>query len=357
MKFEIFENEIDLERELKEYWEECEVENRDIHLNVGYLKLLRSEFAERHVLLKTSKLGMKLFQVFNIRNIPGTRKSDVISPYGFGSLNLLGSENTFNKEIVEDHLANTLMYIYKKDYASEVILLNPGINPSLNDNAYEGFSTVGTKPVVVIEIDVSDAERVSRYSRGHKSSLNRARRLGVQVVSADLKDKSELGVFKKLHSETMARSGASARWRFTDDFFNSAVERIGTANCKIFHAKVGEEVAASHFILLSGQTMYYFFGGSNRDFNEYRPSCILIDQIATWGQRNGFNQYVLGGGVTEAPDDPLLQFKAGFTDNLVDMKILGRIGRLDTYNSLTNSFSSNNSAMILQEKFPNYRFG
>jgi hypothetical protein len=41
----------------------------------------------------------------------------------------------------------------------------------------------------------------------------------------------------------------------------------------------------------------------------------------------------------------------------VDMKILGRIGRLDTYNSLTNSFSSNNSVMILQEKFPNYRFG
>ncbi len=306
MKFEVFQSEIEINIELQRYWNACDVADQDIHLNPGYLHLLRSEFQERHVLLVTSMLGMKAFQVLNIRKIPASTSSDAISPYGFGKIGVLNSKTSYVNPLFNAHFANSLAFLCQNNYASEVMLLNPCLNLMLIESLYKDFELVGTKPVVVLKTNVSDVERISKYSRGHKSSLNRARRLGVQVIDANLEDKSQIDIFKELHRETMDRSGASIRWRFGESFFFTAVERIGVENCKIFHAKVGEDVAASHFVLLSGRTMYYFFGGSNREFNSYRPSCILVDEICKWGNANGFDQYVLGGGVTDAHDDTLL---------------------------------------------------
>jgi lipid II:glycine glycyltransferase (peptidoglycan interpeptide bridge formation enzyme) len=177
-----------------------------------------------------------------------------------------------------------------------------------------------------------DAALWQGVCRGHRSSINKARRNGVTIEARKIDDES-LSEFETLYNETMERNQADPLWwHFPSSYFKNYVNCLGEEKILLFNAQYKGEIIASYLILHEFQTAYYHFGGSRElDFN-LRANNLLIYEIALWAKKRGYRWFHLGGGIQ--PDDGVFRFKSGFSKSQALLFSCGRIHDQNRYTQL-----------------------
>jgi len=208
--------------------------------------------------------------------------------------------------------------------ASEFCSLHPLLD---NLDLVAGWRDVAARPekrVAWIDLTHDEAALWRAVHRGHRSSIQRARREGVAIERVP-PDAVHFGEFERLYDLTMRRRQAAQRWRFPAGYFRDCARLLGAERVALFFARSGSAVASAYFLLHDEGIAYYHFGGSDDASFELRPNNLLLYETALWAKRAGKRAYHLGEGVTAADDDSLLRFKSGFGSAHATLYTYGRV--------------------------------
>lgn len=111
-----------------------------------------------------------------------------------------------------------------------------------------------------------------------------------------------------VYNQAMQRKAAAERWQLSPTYFDRLLDHGGT----ILGAYDGHQLKAVAAFLLQGRgTAYYHLAATVEP-----PSSGFADQLIVAGAKlamnAGFDWLHLGGGLSAAPDDSLMQYKASF---------------------------------------------
>lgn len=156
------------------------------------------------------------------------------------------------------------------------------------------------------------------YAHKVRKNVKRARSLGVRIQKVE--SQSALSTFIDVYESTLRRRKARDWYYFSNEFFDQLLNKL-QGYVAIFSAFHDDEVVASELILCSRRRIYSFLGGTTITGFEFRANDLLKHEIISWGQREGKDAFILGGGF-EA-DDGIFRYKKGFAPT---GEVLFRVG-------------------------------
>lgn len=279
---------------------------------------------------------------------------DISNPYGYG-----GPIGNYSEiDLYQEFDREFSSYCRDQHIASEFTSLHPLLG---NHKFLCGGSNplpVMQKEIVYIDLSMSEDDLWRGINRGHRSSINKARREGVVIQKVAL-DAANLALFNDFYFHTMRRNDAAQRWFFPENYFQNCIDLLGEERVSLFIAFVNKEPASAYFLIHDFATVYYHFGGSYERFFDQRPNNLLMYEIVLWAKRRGFLSYHLGGGVSSATDDPLFRFKSGFSASRSALYTYGRVHHQATYAELCTlkqkHEQSTSYEVINSDYFPLYR--
>lgn len=86
---------------------------------------------------------------------------------------------------------------------------------------------------------------------------------------------------------------------------------------KFLIARVQDKIAACSAELLFKNTIYGWYGGTNREYSDYLPNEMLMWHLLEWGANNGYHTYDFGGAGRSDEGYGVRDFKAKFGGDLV----------------------------------------
>ena len=119
---------------------------------------------------------------------------------------------------------------------------------------------------------------------------------------------------------TLQKTYSSAQVPLADrSMFEAAFEELYPKGmAKFLMARVNESTVACSAELAYKDTIYGWYGGSDRNYSQYLPNEMLIWHILEWGASNGYRVYDFGGAGKPDEEYGVRDFKAKFGGNLVN---------------------------------------
>jgi len=283
---------------------------------------------------------------------------DIANAYGYGGPLSSDPGGASAQDLLAELDARFRAWCSSRRIAAEFCSLHPLLDNRRFVAGWEGVEPRAQKRVIYLDLTPGEEALWQGVSRGHRSSIQRARRAGVSVerVAADA---VHLAEFERLYALTMQRHRAAERWRFPANYFRDCARLLGAARVALFFARVEEAVASAYFLLHDAGIAYYHFGGSDEAYFRLRPNNLLLYETALWAKRGGDRIYHLGGGVTSEEDDNLLRFKSGFGGASATLYTYGRVHDRAAYARLCELKLSHERATLGRsldsDYFPVYR--
>lgn len=341
-------------------------DRRDIHYLPEYGRIYRSTYAQEPFLAVLEDARGIVLQPFVVRRLDDLpflrdhagreRYHDIANAYGYGGIVVNSAIDEAAQ--VRNFESAFLDYCRAEHFASEFAILHPRFRAERLIAQSGTAAPVRQKTVVYVDCACGHAQRWSRLRKGHKSSITKARRNGVQVDLVE-PTPANFARLNDLYRETMRRNGAQPRWFFPDDYFANCMESLGTARCSLFFARIADRVIAASIVIHAFDTAYYHFSGSNAEYQALGAGNLLVYEISHWAHDHGYRWLHLGGGVTDAEDDSLFRFKSGFSDIREELYVYGRILHEPTYEALCALKRSHEAAtaggVSRLDYFPLYR--
>lgn len=166
--------------------------------------------------------------------------------------------------------------------------------------------------------------------------------------------------FYKIYIGTMNRHSASETFYHSQEYFANFIKR-NPQHCALAMVYKDDKAISTELLLLSGDTMFSFLGGTDAEFFAMRPNDFLKIKTLNWARDKGFSYYVVGGGLSDG--DGLYQYKKKFFPEDPDLNFYtGRkILNPEIYWELTSKAQQkpisemDQEADITEGFFPRYR--
>ncbi|NEU08799.1 GNAT family N-acetyltransferase [Flavihumibacter sp. R14] len=281
------------------------------------------------------------------RSINKTEYSDFTSVYGYaGPISNLDF-NQMEQKTMEGFKQAFLMFLGQEKNVSVFCRLHPIIN---HDILVEKFgSLVENGKTVVIDLTNSLEEQRSKYRRQFRSKIRQLREKGFYLKNAESDE--EVKAFVKVYNENMARVKAESYYYFNESYF------FNMLNSADFESSVlllycGDEITSGAFVTFSNNIMQFHLAATNNKYLHEGPMKLLIDEATVVGRERSMDYLHLGGGVG-GNEDSLFEFKAGFSETILNFKTWRFVSNPVVYNQLVRARWGNRT--IESDFFPLYR--
>jgi len=238
-----------------------------------------------------------------VREIPGSDRSDAISPYGYPGMTIV-------------------------DHPPEGPVLP--IDPATIDFSATGLVSIflrhsldgplpiaGATPRNICLLSDPSLPRKSRASDRQQIRKNLKLGFDLEITPGPKTTKAQRSGFLTAYTETMARTGAADRYFFSESYFEQILSAADTW-LFLLRAPQGEPhpagerpVAAASIAVLSDGLLHYYLSGTADAHLKGAPMKNVVEEMIGFaGERElALN---LGGGIT--PGDALEEFKRGFAN-------------------------------------------
>jgi Acetyltransferase (GNAT) domain len=232
---------------------------------------------------------------------------DVISPYGYAGI-LINQAAASSPKFIADALACFKDTLKSKGICSAFFRLHPILNTNLIDIFPENTFTPNGQ-TVSIDLTLSEAELWAHTRKGHQSTINKCKRLG--LTARMVSPQEYYDQFLDIYTETMNRVNASESYYFNDQYFQDLLSLDEKLHLCVVESE-SEIICASLFFECCGIVQAHL-GGTKSDFLRQSPFNLLLHHVRLWAKERG-NEYLhIGGGVGGSTDDSLFTFKSGFS--------------------------------------------
>ena len=262
-----------------------------------------------------AELGPGVFDISSPYGYPGPLISDAArAAAGF----VEAAIEAIHAELVDQHIASAYLRLHP--------ILNQGLD-AIGRNA----CIAQHGETVSIDLTLSEAQLWSHTRRGHQSSINRCRRLGVEVEFHPLP--GHLASLIDVYRETMNRVAADAGYDFDDAYF-AGLAALGPA-VEVGIAQVGGQPASACIFFECCGIVQAHLGGTMDAFLEQSPFMLILDEARRRYRARG-NQYLhLGSGYKGQTGDAIFRFKSGFSRQRFELSGLCLIGDPALHDRLT----------------------
>lgn len=230
-----------------------------------------------------------------VREIPGTDRTDAISPYGYPGLAIsdgpqLRIEFPIDPGSIDFSGTGLVTIFLRHSLGGEVPL-------------------AGAYPRNVCLLSDPGLPRKSRASDRQQIRKNLRNGLTVEVTPGPETTPDQRAGFFAAYTETMTRTGAAPRYFFAEEYFDAILAAEGTW---LFICRDPEGVAAAASIAaLSDGMLHYFLSGTADSHLRGAPMKNLLEEMIGFGAEREL-AVNFGGGIT--PGDALEEFKRGFAN-------------------------------------------
>lgn len=270
---------------------------------LNYLELKEDKFYYFTLTNEENKVLILMPFFLRVISFKDQEKSyfDVSSPYGY-------SGPLFNSEISRGYLLDfwELVDAWYKDNN----VITEFIRFSLNNNHhfYSGklIPTLSNVRGHIIEEEKQWNEFKQKVRNNYRKSVNGG--LQVKVFFNEICPET-IKIFYDIYIKTMYRIKAEKNYFYSLSYFENIIN-YSKGNCAIAIVYKENVAISTELILISGDTLYSFLGGTLSEYFEYRPNDFLKIEVMKWARKNNFKNYILGGGRTDG--DSLYNYKKSF---------------------------------------------
>jgi CelD/BcsL family acetyltransferase involved in cellulose biosynthesis len=167
----------------------------------------------------------------------------------------------------------------------------------------------------LVDLDRPSETVFGSISSSTRKKIRRALRSG-DVSVVELTARADLPAWYELMRQTYRRARVPLPH---PSLFEAAFDVLRPQGMiKFFIARIGDVAVACSAELLYKDTIYGWYGGSDRDYSSYIPNDLLTWHVLEWGSENGYKVYDFGGA--GKPDEPygVRTFKAKYGGELVN---------------------------------------
>lgn len=263
-------------------------------------------------------------------SIPGTDHFDIQSPYGYGGPISSCDAEEFRADAWHAYQS------WCQEHGAIVEFVR--LHPLAPWQSYPG-TVVSERETVVVNLQ-HDCLR-DQYATRCRTAIRKAEKAGV-VVQEYPRDLI-LSNFSTFYREGMERIGASSFYLFSDRYFKrlAAMQEIRLFVCE----SEGEWISAGLFFK-GADCLEYHLSATTQQGRLLSATNLLIDGAAEFGKRMGCQWLYLGGGTDGSEDNPLLKFKAGFSDNRALFSYGYAVHDSTIYSGLRKWFPSSNRVLF-----------
>jgi sugar O-acyltransferase (sialic acid O-acetyltransferase NeuD family) len=227
---------------------------------------------------------------------------DVSSFYGY-------SGPLFNDKIIDKDL-DCFWYLADSWYQkNKVISEFIRFNLEGNYNHYSGV-LYPTLHNVIGDIANDEEEQWTSFPSKVRNNYRKAIANGLEAkIFHKNINESLIAVFYEIYISTMKRNKAETDYFFSLKYFTNLILNNPDNTLLILICRDNIPLS-TELILLNQNIMYSFLGGTVAEYFDLRPNDFLKMEAIKWGRKNGYTQYILGGG--RANDDSLYKYKKSF---------------------------------------------
>ena len=254
-----------------------------------------------------------------VREIPGSDRLDAISPYGYPGLAisdgpLLRIDFPIDPATI-DFSATGLVTIFLRHALEAPSAEVPQI--SGDPGVSGGAPLAGATPRNICLLSDPALPRKSRASDRQQIRKNRKRGFDLEIVPGPESTAEQRAGFFTAYTETMTRTGAAARYFFSERYFDLILAAEGTwlfllrAPADEAGADGLRPVAAASIAALSDGLLHYYLSGTADAHLKGAPMKNVVEEMIEFGSEREL-AVNFGGGIT--PGDALEEFKRGFAN-------------------------------------------
>jgi len=225
---------------------------------------------------------------------------DAITPYGYGGPVAVGPEPP-----VERFYDAYESWCYSAGVVSTFIRFHP-----LFENQRQAPAAVHVERLadtVAWSLD-PELDLFAELHPKHRNKVRKARAAGLEVAVHEAPD--SLSGFATLYDATMSRLGADEFYFFPPDYWQALVDGL-RERIVLAEARFGDELAAAALCFATPPWLHYHVSGTSERGREAAAANLALFEAASWGQKQGLEQFHLGGGAG-GREDTLFHFKQRF---------------------------------------------
>jgi len=275
-----------------------------------------------------------------LREIPGTPYFDFETPYGYGG----PLSNCDDPSFIDQAWQNLRQWCCRQHVVAGFLRFHP-----LLDNqrwTSSAVRVVADRETVVLTLGQDKEQVWAGYGSDTRNKIRKAEKNGAVVHKYS--NMESLEKFSGLYAEHMHELSAYDDYFFGDEYFKS-IHNLGQNSYAIYLVEHQGELMGGALVLLSQYFAHYHLSSSLRRFNPLAPNALLRHAVTMDQLKSGRRMILYGGGRTNAADDSLLKFKAGFSPERRSFHFGTFIGEQEAYTSLCERWRSENPA--LAERF------
>ncbi|WP_403022462.1 lipid II:glycine glycyltransferase FemX [Salinibacterium sp. GXW1014] len=285
-----------------EFWKT--MPNTEVSAHPGYVKRFIEHGERALCAAMTTEKGERIMLPFVLRPIESLDGlgplADICSPYGYGGPWTWGSEH---------HIPTVRFWQEFDTWARAHSVVSQFIRFSLDAGVEADFPGIVRARTNNIVVSLAPTEEFLWTGFEHKvrKNVNKARRSGITVSMDESGD--SLDDFLRIYAETMRRRDADAGYYFPREFFEAINSELA-GQYVYANALLDGEVVSTELVLVSGDTIYSFLGGTSEHAFKFRPNDLLKFEVMLWAKARGKSRFVLGGGAS--PGDGIERYKRCF---------------------------------------------
>jgi hypothetical protein len=333
----------------------------DIYHQAEYLRIEANRLRAIPEAILVAEEGKMLFIPYLIRNcgdvVPEEADAkgifDVVSPYGYPGILL--NEAGINTPGFPDAALDAIAQEFRSRGICSAFFR---LHPILNENSTEVFPK--NKPTVrgrTISVDLREPNLWTHTRKGHRSTINKCKRLGMVAKMVPFAD--YLSEFVAIYEQTMGRVNATqGYYSFSSQYFTQMNDLLGNILHLCIVEYENQVVCAGLYTECCG-IVQSTLGGTKDEFVPLSPGSLETDFARYWAQERGNEFLHLGGGVGGSTEDSLYNFKAGFSQLSHSFSTLSLIIDEQKYHKLVDlkakTLAIATSELLDSGYFPAYR--
>jgi hypothetical protein len=262
----------------------------------------------RYFTLKNEEGDILILMPFLLRKIPyidgNQNYFDIISPYGY-------SGPLFNENMSRGYLIKFWGLVdswYKKNN-----IVSEFIRFSLNHNFqfYSGLliPTLSNVRGVILDEESQWNNLKQKVRTNYRKGKNN--NLEVRIVYENV-ESEDIERFYGIYISTMKRVNANTDYFYSLNYFKN-IARLSKGKILFAFVYKGNTAISGELLLISGNTLYSYLGGTLMDYFNLRPNDFLKVEVMKWARAHHFKFYNLGGGREDF--DNLYRYKKAFFPN------------------------------------------
>ena len=261
-----------------------------------------------------------------LRDIPGTDRQDVTSPYGYPA-------PVWSASNPASHLSAFVDTLHERRIVSAFLRLHPllpGPDRHVRRDA-TGHSVYTHKvkhgPTVWLSRTAPEDESLEHTRSGHVSDIQRLLREGYRVELLRPDAPGAMDVFCEIYTATMDRVKASSFYYFSRAYFDMWKDGLADYADLAFVRNTRGDLAAAGLFTRHQRWMQFHLSGTAAAHRSYAPTKLMLHRMrdAEWTEAQRRQTSVdapsgdepailhLGGGLNAATDS-LFYFKSGFSN-------------------------------------------